>query len=219
MNTESLPNIAGSVPHNTEAAPVERHPFEPFLPDGCRLLMLGSFPPGEKRWSMRFYYPNFTNDMWRIFGLCFFDDKQHFVDTQARTFRLDAIVDFLRRHVIGMYDTATAVRRLRNTASDKDLEVVEPTDLCAMVRSLPRLANIVTTGQKATDVLCACFGIDTQPKVGTAVCFGFEGRQLQLWRMPSSSRAYPMKVEDKAAVYRRMFDDIYKSPNREIPMQ
>ena len=41
----------------------ERHPFTPFLPDGCRLLMLGSFPPGEQRWSMRFYYPNFTNDM------------------------------------------------------------------------------------------------------------------------------------------------------------
>ena len=52
----------------------ERHPFTPFLPDGCRLLMLGSFPPGEQRWSMRFYYPNFTNDMWRIFGLCFFND-------------------------------------------------------------------------------------------------------------------------------------------------
>ena len=23
---------------------------------------------------MKFYYPNFTNDMWRIFGLCYFGD-------------------------------------------------------------------------------------------------------------------------------------------------
>ena len=57
--------------------PVERHPFEPFLPQGCRLLMLGSFPPAPKRWAMKFYYPNFTNDMWRIFGLCFYSDKLH----------------------------------------------------------------------------------------------------------------------------------------------
>ena len=136
----------------------ERHPFTPFLPDGCRLLMLGSFPPGEQRWSMRFYYPNFTNDMWRIFGICFFQDKMRFVDTEHKTFRLDLIVPFLNEHRIGMYDTAKEVRRLKNTASDKDLEVVEPTDMKAMVDSLPELTDIVTTGQKATDVLCSCEG-------------------------------------------------------------
>lgn len=190
------------------AIPVERHPFEPFLPDNSRLLMLGSFPPGEKRWSMRFYYPNFTNDMWRIFGLCFFGDKLHFVNTTEKTFRLDIIIPFLKQHGIGMYDTATAVRRLKNTASDKDLEVVEPTDLKAMARSLPYLTDIVTTGQKATDVLCECFDIDSQPKVGEHVAFDFEGRQLRLWRMPSSSRAYPMKVERKSEFYQPMFDVI-----------
>lgn len=187
----------------------ERHPFTPFLPDGCRLLMLGSFPPGEQRWSMRFYYPNFTNDMWRIFGLCFFNDKLHFVDTEAKTFRLDRIIPFLNERRIGMYDTATVVRRLKNTASDKDLEVVEATDLKAMVRSLPSLTDIVTTGQKATDVLCACFGIKVQPKVGENVQFGFDDRTLRLWRMPSSSRAYPMKPERKAEFYSRMFSTLY----------
>ena len=190
--------------------PVERHPFEPFLPEGCRLLMLGSFPPSERRWSMRFYYPNFTNDMWRIFGLCFFGDKDRFVDAAAKTFRLDNIKAFLTERGIGMYDTATAVRRLKNTASDKDLEVVEPTDLRSMARSLPRLTDIVTTGQKATDVLAATFGMDGQPKVGCNASFGFEGRTLRLWRMPSSSRAYPMRVEQKAEQYKIMFDAIYK---------
>lgn len=192
------------------AIPVERHPFEPFLPEGCRLLMLGSFPPSERRWSMRFYYPNFTNDMWRIFGLCFFGDKGHFVDAAAKTFRLGSITQFLTEHGIGMYDTATAVRRLKNTASDKDLEVVEPTDLRSMVRSLPRLTDIVTTGQKATDVLAATFGMERQPKVGECADFIFGGRKLRLWRMPSSSRAYPMRVEQKAERYKRMFDAIYK---------
>ncbi len=184
--------------------PVERHPFKPFLPEGCRLLMLGSFPPAEKRWSMHFYYPNFTNDMWRIFGLCFFADKLHFVDVEHKTFRLDEIIEFLTAKGIGMYDTATAVRRLKNTAADKDLEVVEPTDLKAMVRSLPRLEAIVTTGQKATDVLRECFDINDEPRVGEYVEFEFEGRMLRLWRMPSSSRAYPLKVEKKTEYYGRL---------------
>ena len=188
--------------------PVERHPFEPFLPEGCRLLMLGSFPPAEKRWAMHFYYPNFTNDMWRIFGLCFFGDKLHFVDVERKTFYLDAIIDFLTAKGIGMYDTATAVRRLKNTAADKDLEVVEPTDLKAMVRSLPRLEAIVTTGQKATDVLRECFDISGEPRVGEYVEFEFEGRMLRLWRMPSSSRAYPLKVEKKAEYYGRLFEGL-----------
>ena len=189
--------------------PVERHPFEPFLPQGCRLLMLGSFPPAPKRWAMKFYYPNFTNDMWRIFGLCFFADKMHFVDAANRTFRLDDIVPFLVSTGIGMYDTACAVRRLKNTASDKDLEVVDPTDLMAMVRSLPRLTDIVTTGQKATEVLCSCFRIESQPSVVASVEFAFEGRTLRLWRMPSSSRAYPMKTERKAEYYDVMFRTVF----------
>ena len=48
---------------------VEEHPFEPWLPGNAKLLMLGTFPPAEKRWCMPWYYPNFQNDMWRIFGL------------------------------------------------------------------------------------------------------------------------------------------------------
>ena len=58
---------------------IEEHPLEPFLPSNAKLLMLGSFPPQKKRWSMEFYYPNLQNDMWRIFGLIFFDNKEHFL--------------------------------------------------------------------------------------------------------------------------------------------
>lgn len=194
-------------PQGSSATAVERHPFSPFLPEGCRLLMLGSFPPSERRWSMRFYYPNFTNDMWRIFGLCYFADKERFVDAEHKTFHLGRLTDFLTRQGIGLYDTATAVRRLKNTASDKDLEVVEPTDLKAMLRSIPDCTAIVTTGQKATDVLCRQFDITVQPAVGGFVTFSFESRDMRLYRMPSSSRAYPMKVETKATYYKPMFQE------------
>lgn len=70
---------------------IEQHPLEPFLPGNARLLMLGSFPPQKKRWSMEFYYPNWNNDMWRITGFLFFNDKDYFVDKynpQNEMFRL-----------------------------------------------------------------------------------------------------------------------------------
>ncbi len=202
-----LVNVATS--DSRVGVPVERHPFDPFLPAGCRKLMLGSFPPSQRRWAMKFYYPNFTNDMWRIFGLCFFGEKNHFVDIDAKTYRLVDIVHFLTQHRIGMYDTACAVRRLKNTASDKDLEIVEPTDLNAMIGALPECEAVVTTGQKATDVLCQTFAIAHQPKVGSWVEFGCCGRTLRLYRMPSSSRAYPMKVEKKAEYYAAMFGEMH----------
>lgn len=50
---------------------IETHPFEPWLPSNAKLLMLGTFPPAPKRWAMEWYYPNYTNDMWRIFGIVF----------------------------------------------------------------------------------------------------------------------------------------------------
>ena len=170
--------------------PVERHPFEPFLPANAKVLMLGSFPPQSKRWSIDFYYPNFINDMWRILGLIFFNDKNRFVDVAAKKFRLDDIVDFCTGTGIAMYDTATAVRRLKDNASDKFLEVVTPTDIPALLRQIPQCQAIVTTGEKATDTLCQTFGTSA-PATGEYSEFHFEGRPMRLYRMPSSSRAYP----------------------------
>jgi len=186
----------------------ERHPWQPFLPEGCRLLVLGSFPPARKRWAMDFFYPNYTNDFWRICGICFHDDKLYYVDEARRTYRRNLIEQMLTERRIGLYDTATVVRRLKNTASDKDLEVVTPTDVAALLRQAPQCQAVCTTGQKATDVLCQQLAIDHQPRVGDSVSFTFEGRPMRLWRMPSSSRAYPMAVERKADFYRPMFDAI-----------
>ena len=191
----------------SELIPVEYHPLTPFLPANAKLLMLGSFPPQQKRWSMDFYYPNLQNDMWRIFGLIFKDDRSAFVDIDRKCFIKPLLIDFLQEKGVALYDTASAVRRLQGNASDAALEVVEATDVPALLRQIPDCVAIVTTGQKATDTLRALFGLE-QPSVGGAVSFTFENRAMKLYRMPSSSRAYPMKLEKKAEFYKKMFDEI-----------
>ena len=187
---------------------IEVHPFKPFLPENAKVLMLGTFPPSEKRWSMKFYYPNFINDMWRIFGIIFFGDKEHFIDAAAKTFRLDLLIPFLEEKGIALFDTATRIRRTTGTASDKDLEIVEETDLAAMLRQLPLCEAVVTAGQLATDVASRQFGI-SGPKVGEYTEFLIDGRKLRLYRMPSSSRAYPMKPERKAEYYQKVFRGLF----------
>ena len=82
----------------------ERHPLKPFLPTGAKILMLGSFPPPMKRWKMPFYYPNFQNDMWRIFGIVFFNDINHFIDLNQKCFKQQQIVDFLTDKVGNYYE-------------------------------------------------------------------------------------------------------------------
>uniref|UniRef100_A0AB33ILH9 Uracil-DNA glycosylase family protein n=1 Tax=Prevotella sp. GTC17253 TaxID=3236793 RepID=A0AB33ILH9_9BACT len=187
---------------------IEVHPFEPWLPTDARLLMLGTFPPAPKRWCMEFYYPNFQNDMWRIFGLCFYGDKNHFVRQEQKTFDVEGIKQMLLERRVALFDTALRIRRTKNNASDKDLEIVERADLDGMLSSLPDCQGVLAAGQLATSVFTSHYGITEKPAMGHYTEFEFEGRVLRLYRMPSSSRAYPLAVEKKAAYYQKMFDDI-----------
>lgn len=186
---------------------IEEHPLEPFLPANAVLLMLGSFPPQKKRWSMDFFYPNLQNDMWRIVGLIFFQDKEHFLNPEKKVFDKDRIIEFLNDKGIALYDTASAIRRLQDNASDKFLEVIEQTDISLLLKQIPMCKAIVTTGQKATDIIREQIEVK-EPTVGTSEPFEFGDKDMELYRMPSSSRAYPLALEKKAAAYRVMFNEL-----------
>ena len=277
----------------------ERHPLGFFLPEGARLLMLGSFPPPKARWSMDFFYPNIQNDMWRIMGLLFYADKDHFLAT-PKAFDRDKAIRFCRERGIALGDTAREVIRQKANASDKFLEVIVPIDLEAVLSELPACEAIVVTGQKALETLlgvlasaedpvvveapkafdrdkairfcrergialgdtarevirqkanasdkflevivpidleavlselpaCEAIVVTGQkaletllgvlasaedpvvveaPKVGSSVTFVFAGRRLRLYRMPSTSRAYPKPLAEKAAAYGAMLREV-----------
>ncbi len=188
----------------------ETHPFAPWLPEGAKLLMCGTFPPSPKRWSMEFYYPNYINDMWRIFGLIYFGDKEALVDADRKTFRLEEIKELTRRIGLALSDTGTEVVRTRNNAADKDLDIRGHIDLAGMLSGMPEAVAVATTGEKAAGVIADITGTEI-PAVGTyAECEitmpDGSARRFRHWRMPSSSRAYPLPLEKKAAYYRRMLE-------------
>lgn len=186
---------------------IEKHPLEPFLPENARLLMLGSFPPPRVRWSMDFYYPNLQNDMWRFYGILFFGDKDYFLQEGKKSFDRERIISFLNDKGIALFDTAMEIIRHKGNASDQFLEVVTPVDVKRMLDRIPACQAIVTTGQKATDTLLQQINA-ISPKVGGYSEFEYAGRSMRLYRMPSSSRAYPKPLEEKAVDYRVMFHDL-----------
>lgn len=205
-------------------AKIEYHPLVPFLPEGARVLMLGSFPPPRERWCMDFFYPNPQNDMWRIMGQVFFGDKTHFevpccemprlvvlkdgihrTTGRKKGFDYEAIVAFCRAQGIAIFDTAQAVRRLQGNAADEHLEIVERTDIVALLQQIPLCHDLCCTGGKAANTLADILHTAT-PQTGEYIETVFNDRTIRFWRMPSTSRAYPLSFDKKAATYQHMFD-------------
>lgn len=183
---------------------LETHPWKPFIPDGARCLIMGTFPPQPKRWSMDFYYPNRTNDFWPMMGLIYFGDRRALLMPDGKHFDLDKIEQMLTERHIALHDTGRQVRRLKNNASDKFLEIVTPVPLFDILKGMPECHTIATTGEKAASVIAEL--TDTPlPRMGEMVQ---SQHGLKIWRMPSTSRAYPLPLEQKAAYYRTMLETI-----------
>ena len=144
------------------------HPWEPFVPAGARILVMGTFPPGDHRWAMDFYYPNPTNDFWKMMGIVFFGDAFALYDKESRSYRLDDIKRLLIERHIAMHDTAHKVVRLKGNASDKFLHIVEPVDLAGLLAKAPDITALCTTGEKASDVIADLTGC-VRPKMGEMV--------------------------------------------------
>ena len=192
--------------------PTEKHPFEPFLPNSARILFLGSFPPQPHRWCMPFYYPNWINDFWRIIGLIFYADKNRFCIPGEKRFDEAAIRAFCTREGLAFYDTACEVRRLKDNASDAFLEVVKPTDVSALLRQIPDCKCLVTTGEKATRIIADTFDCEMPPVGGHLELSVPDLPKIRFWRMPSTSRAYPLPLEKKADAYRRLWETNNSGP-------
>ena len=187
---------------------IEHHPFEPLVYPNVKVMMIGSFPPARSKWRMEFYYPNFQNDMWRIFGLVFFDNKDYFIDVSGKSFDKDLLKSFLKEKGIGIADIGKKVIRLKDNASDKFLEIVEALNFTELLEEIPNCSAFITTGDKSTETLIMHLSQEIKrPPVGGRESFKYLGRDFTLNRMPSSSRPYPMRLAEKAEAYKLCFKE------------
>ena len=187
---------------------IELRPFPPFLPPNATVLMMGSFPPAAEKRAMEFHYPNFQNDMWRVYGLVFFGDAMHFQRGEEKAFDAEKIKAFLTERGIGSCPGVRRAIRGHGNASDAYLKVVETVELPEILEKIPQCRRICTTGGKATEILFALLETEVKAKdvrTGATVSARCGERDLLVTRLPSTSRAYPMKLEKKAEAYRKFF--------------
>lgn len=185
---------------------IETHPFAPVLPPQATVMMMGTFPPKDNKRAMQFHYPNFQNDMWRIYGEIFFGDKTHFQLAGQKAFDAEKITAFLHERGIASCPTVWKAIRTQDNASDRFLQVVETVDLPQILAQIPDCRHIGTTGGKATEVLLGLLPEKVNmPPAGTTIPYECGSRTLSLTRLPSTSRAYPLSFEKKAAAYRAFF--------------
>lgn len=221
-NTDKL--ATNSLLFDTRAAEVETHPFGPVLPPNATVMMMGTFPPTADKWAMRFHYPNFYNDMWRIYGSVFFDDVDYFRVGDEKRFDPERIRAFMFERGIASCPTVTQAIRETGNASDKNLTVVTPVDLDIILPQVPKVETLFTTGGKATEVLLNLLAEppakSKYPKTNQSMDYPYEWQSnnnkkvnvnnLTLYRLPSTSRAYPLALDKKVAAYKDFFKKIGK---------
>ncbi|MDX1786569.1 MAG: DNA glycosylase [Psychrobacter sp.] len=213
-----------SILSEARAAEVETHPFGPVLPPDATVMMMGTFPPTADKWAMRFHYPNFYNDMWRIYGSVFFDDVNYFRVGDEKRFDPERIRAFMFERGIASCPTVSQAIRETGNASDKNLTVVTPVDLDSILPQVPKVETLFTTGGKATEVLLNLLAEppakSKYPKTNQSMDYPYEWQSdnnkkadvnnLTLYRLPSTSRAYPLALDKKVAAYKDFFKKIGK---------
>lgn len=213
-----------SILSEARTAEIETHPFAPVLPPEATVMMMGTFPPTADKWAMRFHYPNFYNDMWRIYGSVFFDDVDYFRVGDEKRFDPERIRDFMFERGIASCPTVRQAIRETGNASDKNLTVVTPVDLDTILSQVPKVQTLFTTGGKATEVLLNLLAKppakSKYPKTNQSIDYPYERQSdnkenaavqdLTLYRLPSTSRAYPLALDKKVAAYKEFFKTIGK---------
>lgn len=187
---------------------IETHPFPAILPPNATVMMMGSFPPKENKHCMAFHYPNFQNDMWRVYGKVFFDQPDYFQIPNEKRFDAERIHNFLWEKGIALCPTIRRAIREQDNASDKFLKVVETVNLSEILPQIPYCRWIFTTGGKATDILLSFLPEKTKaPKTNNFIYYPYQHFNLHLYRLPSTSRAYPLSFDKKVTAYRTFFKE------------
>lgn len=182
----------------------EIHPWEPYIPKDAKIIFLGTFPPKAQKWGMNFYYPNKINDFWRILGKIFHGDYSHFIDKETNLFNKEKIIATLDLHKIAIADIAVKVYRQKDNASDKYLEIIDTLDLIGILSKTPSCKYIVATGQKSAETI-AMITDTAVPKIGDSTKASINNHEIKIYRMPSTSRAYPLAIDKKTELYHQLF--------------
>jgi hypoxanthine-DNA glycosylase len=152
--------------------------FPPVVNRRTRVLVLGSLP-GEESLARARYYAHPQNQFWRLIGRIIGTDLVP-LDYEKR---LGALLDA----GVGLWDTVGSATR--RGSLDGNIRDTQPNDLAELAATLPELRAVGFNGGKSAALGMKQLGDDDR---------------LALIRLPSSSPAYTLAFEAKAAEWMKL---------------
>lgn len=116
---------------------MKKHSFEPFLPDGATILILGSLP-GDRSLASDECYGHPQNRFWKVLA--------HLTNSPVPGTYADKLL-LLSKNRIALWDVARAAER--SGSMDSKIRNVLPNDIGSVLKSHPAIRTIGFNGKKA----------------------------------------------------------------------
>lgn len=121
------------------------HPFEAFVPEGCKILIIGTFPTHQRncKHTFKFYYAGAGNSFWSIIETVF---NLNFQFKNGD----DAILErkrFLAQKRIGLTDMLSKAYRKNGRSQDEHIYPIIFTDIFFILRNNTSIETIIFTSR------------------------------------------------------------------------
>lgn len=165
----------------------EKHPFAPFIPSDCEILILGSFPGREstqKRRENDWFYGASKNQFWKILALVY-----------AKEFSgINEKKDLFIKAKIGITDILTECERSEDNNSDSNLTNKKYNHSILDLLSKYPINKILFTSKNVHNEFLKVFGLPSG---------------IEMVVLPSPSPAFwRLSIYDKAVEYRKHLPDL-----------
>jgi len=194
----------------------EHHPNWYFEIPGMKVLILGSFPPHEKRWSYDFYYPNNSNPFWDVLAGVFGKKLKHYRCDAAVKERQQLMIDTK----IGVENLGQKIKRKGESAADKDIEIIKFRNIKGILdrhREIERILLPGYSGKSSTyhsfirylrENKIGRFEMPTEVKECKTFKLYYADREIECVILNSTSPRKSMKLEDRV----KQFEVCIKKP-------
>lgn len=129
---------------------VTHESLKPFLPDGAKILILGSLPSIATR-KANFYYAHKTNRFYKILSGVFNEEEPLLIEERK---------EFLKRHHIALYDSIYECD-IRASSDSSIKNVVSSKDIIERIKKDYPIKAIFCTGKVSYDVYQRYIGKDS----------------------------------------------------------
>lgn len=120
--------------------------FEPYIPDGCHILILGSMP-SVKSLEQGFYYANKQNRMFKLIA-CYYARSLGLKEGELVLSSIEQRKAALSALGIGMWDVVDSCER--KGSLDSNIKNAHYADIISLIKKYPTIKHVLTCGNFAS---------------------------------------------------------------------